>query len=258
MSDRPSFCQYCGNPLAVEAVFCSKCGKQVPSVETASTQPPVLPVFPSIPPVLPPNAWQAGTQQQPKSSSNWQKIIAFSLVGVVVLLSVIVISSLVSKSAKKTLNVIPTEEPIMTEALLSPTVMVEITTEEPTVEPTEMPTLSAEDFATAADVPSDWDQLAKDSLRIDYSQDNCYYSPTADYYFYGTVTNMSDKYSIENIMLQAELYASDGNLLMIDKGLPDAMVIGPGSKANFWLWVSYRQVINPMCKVVVDSASIAP
>ena len=69
---------------------------------------------------------------------------------------------------------------------------------------------------------------------------------------------MSAKYSVENIMLQAELYASDGNLLMISQGLPDAMVIGPGSKANFWLWVSYRQVINPTCKVVVDSASIAP
>ncbi len=258
MSDRPSFCQYCGNPLVAEALFCSKCGKQVPSVEAASTQPPVLQVPPGIPPVLPPNAWQAGPQQPPKPSSNWQKIIAFSLVGVVVLLSVIVISSLISKSAKKTISVIPTEEPIMTETLLSPTVMVEITTEEPTVEPTEMPTLSSEDFATQADVPSHWDQLAKESLRIDYSENNCYYSPTYDYYFYGTVTNMSAKYSIENIMLKAELYASDGNLLMIDKGLPDAMVIGPGSKANFWLWVSYRQVINPMCKVVVDSASIAP
>ncbi len=248
MSDRPSFCQYCGNALNTDAQFCSKCGKQVGVSTPLSAQPPIIP---PTPPVYIPNP-QVPPQQ--KSATNWNKIIAFSLVGVVVLLAVIVISSLINKSARKEISLLPTEEPIMTSTLVIPTAKVEIVTEAPA----DIPTLSAEDFAVATDVPTDWDQLAKESLRIDYSKDNCYYSPTYDYYFYGTVTNMSAKYSVENITLQAELYASDGNLLMISQGLPDAMVIGPGSKANFWLWVSYRQVINPACKVVVESASIAP
>ena len=248
MSDRPAFCQYCGNALNSEAQFCSKCGKPVGAAIPSSAQPPVLP---PMPPVYIPNPQ---VTPQSKTATNWNKIIAFSLVGVVGLLSVIVISSLINKSARKEISPLPTEEPIMTSTLVVPTITIELVTESPT----ELPTLSAEDFTVATDVPTDWDQLAKDSLRIDYSQDNCYYSPTGDYYFYGTVTNMSAKYSVESIMLQAELYAGDGNLLMIDKGLPDAMVIGPGSKANFWLWVSYRQVINPDCRVIVDSASIAP
>lgn len=254
MTERPSFCQYCGNPLTHEALYCAKCGKQVVEIDISNVAPPSLKQPPSLQPNTHPKFRHDNSKHEIKSSTNWNKVIAFSLVGVVVLLVVIVFSLLIQKSAQNRMSVFPTTEPIMTPTLIIPTPTIEIITETPA----DLPTVAAEDFSTAADVPTDWDQLAKDILRVDFSQSDCTYSPTGDYYFYGSVTNISDKYSVENVWLRGELYSSSGNLLMMDKKLPDAIVISPGTKANFWLWVSYRQVANPICKVVVESASIAP
>ena len=118
------------------------------------------------------------------------------------------------------------------------------------MEPTPLPTVTA--------VP-DWDELAKSIIRVDFKQEDCEYSHYTYWYnVSGSVTNISDKYPVENVLIRMELYGENGNLLMADESYADAFVLGPGTKADFDGFIFYREVNNPTCKVFVKSASIAP
>jgi hypothetical protein len=254
MNKEPLFCQYCGNSLDPDAVFCTRCGNSVTKPSGPNSQP----ISTNNPPQLPPQFTRPPSpiynSSNAANNNPWQKIMAFTLIGVFVLVAVFVISSLVSKHADQnrqaTLPVAALEY-TPTELAVLPTL------DDQSIIDTEAPVVTDAPIIVEPSPTEDMDALAKSLLTINFDPSTCKIDPVESYDFEGTVTNNSDTYSISNVFIGGNLVGSNGNIIMKGSAMPDALVLRPHTTTHFWFWIDWGPLDGYHCDVYVISANIS-
>lgn len=243
MTEKPSFCQYCGKPLNSDAQYCGYCGKPVRS----ETPPPVPvmgnPIHTETPPPVPVignSKLPFNPNPNPSTRRNPNRGL---LIGLLVLGAIIILLMIIGLVAGLNAS---SQTPTATEAADTST-SDEVEISLPTDTQEILPTATEEFFPTETEVEDLTQYVVINEVRCE--PDSVGYTEVN-----GTLTNIGP-YPLTIIHLIGRVKDQNGNVLSISDGYPDIVSLQPGNSSTFSVWVN-GIFDNSTCTIDVRSADI--